>query len=231
MTAPAIVTWLWGDKYTAEHVTRLGDQIREKTTHPFRLVCVTDRPAIPGWQCVPLPARLPGTKRQSIRLWTFSEAAMKAIGDRTLTLDIDMIVCGDLAPFLSERADFAIWRSDSTGRHGYALNPSVMLQRWPNCQFIWKRWGKDPEWVLRNALRAGWTTQDQAVISYQMCTEPHVQWTEADGIYSARLLEDPVDRSIAEPPADARIVSFHGKKDPADPALQERAPWLLKYWG
>ncbi len=231
MTAPAIVTWLWGEKYSPEHVIRLGEQIRAHTTHEHRLVCVTDRKRIEGWHCVPMPERRPGLEREAIRMWTFSEAAMKLIGDRTLTLDVDMIVCGDLAPFLSERADFAIWKSDSVGKHGYALNPSVMLQRWPNCQLLWKRFMKDPAWVMRNARYAGWTGTEQAVISYYMASAKPRLWTEEDGIYSARLLEDPVDLSIAEPPSDARIVSFHGKRDPADRDLHKRAPWLSKFWG
>jgi hypothetical protein len=124
---------------------------------------------------------------------------------------------------------FVIWRSESVGPQGYALNPSVMLLAAGAQAAIYDRFRRDPRGELAAARNAGFTGTEQAIIGYRLAGTPVPVWTDADGIVSYRSLMTRTDRDLL-PPAGTRIVSFHGRRDPSDSALQARAPWIREHW-
>ena len=232
---PTIVVWLWGDKYSDRHVHMLQAQLQISYPKPHRFVCITDRKSIRGVETIPMPDRASGMVSESIRMWIFSKYARNRLGDWIFMLDLDMILTGDISDLVDDAAPFRIWKSDSFGSHGYALNPSVLLHRNKTMEYLWKRFAQDPAWELKNARKAGWTGTEQAVIGFHLSVDqPDVPvWTAEHGIISYRhLVTDPKEFDLDLPPGGAaRIVSFHGRRDPADPKLRKRAPWIRQYWG
>lgn len=209
-----VVTWKWGNKYTCAHVTNLRRGLETHLHLPFRLVVISDDEGLPDR--LPMPDRPRGAARESIRLWLFSREA-ETIGDRILNLDLDVVPVSDITPLVDRDEPFVIFKSESRGRLGYALNPSVMLFTPGHLTGLWGAFERDAAGVLRDAARAGFTGSEQAVIGNWFKGDAPATWTERDGIVSFRGLGD--KRRL---PPGTRLVSFHGPHDPARIAV----PWL-----
>lgn len=76
-----------GEKYSQEYVTKLRDGIARNLKLPHRFVCFTDDP-VPGVECVPLPADLPG--------W-FAKIGLFKICRPLVYFDLDVVITGDLS--------------------------------------------------------------------------------------------------------------------------------------
>lgn len=230
-----IVTWLWGTKYTDRHVQVLKHHVSQKMMNlpegeRWRFLCISDRKRIAGVDCVPMPTRRPGMDREGIRLWMFSKEARGILGEKFLNLDVDVAVLGDITDLCLDPAPFKIWRSDSNGRHGFAYNPTVLLHKENALEKVWKRYGKDPVWELKNAHYAGWTGTEQAIIARHVHHHGPPVWTDEDGILSYRLLRHLNGKEPLGHAPECRILSFHGKADLGSAELQAKEPWLKEYW-
>lgn len=230
-----VVCWQWGPKYGAAHVLRLRSMVGRNLQVPHQFVCITDRAQRPYYdgpadvRFAPMPDVPAGARAESRRLWILSRQASE-LGSRILNLDVDLVIVDDIGPLVDRPEPFVIWQSESVGPHGYALNPSVMLLNAGHLDGIWQSFKRDPAGALAKAKADGFTGSEQAVIGSHFREALPPVWTAADGIVSYRGLvarHDAVDRPL---PAGARLVSFHGPRDPGDPALQERAPWIKQHW-
>lgn len=219
-------------QFGPETVNVLRRMVARHYQRPHRFICVTDDPAgiDPGVEIVPMWddfGALPsphGGKNPSCyrRLRAFSPEIASVFGPRFVSLDLDCVVVGDLAPLWDRPEEFVMW-GDTNPLPGSHYNGSMLLMTAGARRQVWETF--DPETSPRLALAARCWGSDQGWISY--CLGPgEARWSKADGVYSFR---NDLSQTRALP-ADARIVFFHGKHDPWHADVQARHPWVSEHW-
>lgn len=230
------VTWLWKSPkayrshFTPAHVNTLQAMVARHYPAPHRFCCVTDQTqglaaeveVIPPWNdfiAIPSPSggRNPSCYR---RLRAFHPDIGATFGDRFVSVDLDVVVTGDLRPLVDRTEPFVIW-GDTNPRTFY--NGSLFLLEAGARRQVWDTF--DPVRSPAAAKRAGHFGSDQGWISH--CLGPkEPTWTTADGVYSYQKHIGPHGNKL---PANARIVIFHGHLDPWMPAAQ-RFPWVQEHY-
>lgn len=233
----SIVTWLWngtglGDRpYAPEHVNTLRKAVARHMSLPHRFMCVAD--SADGFDSsvevviTPPEAKKIGALRSPEggrfpscyrRLWNFSEGA-KALGDRLLCIDIDLVPTRDWAPFFDRTEDFVGWRPYRDWGHKvrfgggmYLITPGTRTNVWSGFK------GADS---IKVARHAGYRGSDQAWLSYCLANR-ETYFGRDTGIYSIR---DMKNREHALP-EDARLVQFNGPTKPWTSNL----PWVKEHW-
>lgn len=218
--------------YTGEHVNVLFDMVRRHYQKPFRFSCVTDDPSgidgrvriIPLWpdhsdMVSPHGMQNPSCYR---RLRLFARDAAEIIGPRFVWMDLDMVVCRDLAPIFDRREDVVLWQG-SAGRNPY--NGAMLLLRAGARPKVWEEF--DPQRSPIEARRAGFMGSDQAWLCHALGPN-EARFTMAEGCYSWRLH---LRFNRGKLPADARIVNFAGSSgDPWQKPIQSSAPWIRDHY-
>lgn len=208
-----VVCWLWQGwrpVYTPEHVINLRNMLARHLRMPHRFVCVTDQPAIPGVECVPLwgcpigLADMPSVPNCYRRLKLFAD---ESFGPAVLSIDLDCVILNDITP-LVERAlphDFMIMK-------GYAnpYNGSLWFVRPGANSHVWTDLGPATIAAAREQRMADgrrFYGSDQSVMAYMLPDAP--MWTQADGLY-----QNVRQRKLNV--VDPRIVFFAGRRKPWD---------------
>lgn len=232
----AVATYLWRDPardsqrrgytFRHEHVHILKSMVARHLTLPYRFLCVTDD-LIDGVDTVPLDwsKHVPGTV--CIRLMQHNPDWCRAnLGERVLSLDLDVVITGSLDALVSRTEDAVFWRNPNWPAPGRAFyQSSVQLfsagarpQLWTDFDPVqtpkWMNWrfgGKEQAWISE---RLEWN-------------EAHFDQTH--GVYGAgRLGSKGVGSEL---PENACIVSFPGAREPSQPETQKLHPWIAgKYW-
>lgn len=229
-----VVSWKWGKKYGAEHVAKMQSMLRRHLSLPHRFVCITDRPNdLPkGVIAAPMPRLIQPDFKCIRRLWLYSSKA-GSLGDRLFQIDLDVILTDSIDAIVDRPEEFVIWKSDSNTRHGYAYNATIMLTTPGARSEVWETYAKNPAKVLADAEADGWWSKvnsDQAIACYVMQHNPPAVWTQDDGVYAYRVFAGKHGDRGQQLPTGARLVSFHGPRDPSIPDLQEKSPWIQTHW-
>lgn len=225
----SVVCWRWKPRegyrssYGPETVNVLRDMIRRQYPHPHRFICVTDDPhgidagieVLPGWDdfaAVPSPH---GGKNPSCyrRLRMFHPDAAQWFGQRFVSLDLDVVITGDLSPLWNRPEPIVFW-GDTNPQPGSHYNGSMVLMTAGSRPQVWTDF--DPATSPRRSLQARCWGSDQGWISYRL-GKGEAKWTKADGVYSFR---NDLKQSRVLPP-NAKIVIFHGAHDPWSPHAQQ----------
>lgn len=231
-----VVTWLWApktsyrSKFSAVHVNVLRSMVARHYQAPHRFVCVTDMPkgmdsrveVVPAWNdfaTVPSPH---GQNHPSCyrRLRAFSPDVAPVFGDRFVSLDLDTVITGDLAPLWDRPEDFVAW-GETNAKSFY--NGSMFLLRAGTRAKVWDQF--NPKTSPKLAAKAGKFGSDQGWLSYCLGKGEPI-WTTADGVYSYNVHLRNKSKAL---PANARMVMFHGATDPWDTEAQ-RLPWVREHW-
>lgn len=233
-----IITWKWKpiqanyrSQYDHRPVNVLYNQVERWYPHPFRFSCITDDPTgidervriIPLWDEHrsienPWGRHQPSCYR---RLRMYAADAANWIGPRFVSLDLDTVICGDMSPVWNRPEDFVIW-GDVSNLNPY--NGSMTLMTAGARRQVWDRF--DPVHSPREAKRNRCFGSDQGWIA-NVLGPGEQRWTLADGVYSFRVH---ILRNGGKLPADARIVFFHGRHDPWQPAVQSAHSWVREHW-
>lgn len=232
----SVVSWKWRplpgyrSAFAATHVNVLRRMVARHYPTPHRFLCVTDDaagldpevevvPLWPDFADVPSPwgPRQPSCYR---RLRAFAPDIASVFGDRFVSLDLDVVVTGDLAPLWDRPEDFVIW-GDTNPRTRY--NGSMFLLRAGARPEVWSRF--HPARSPQQAKAAGQFGSDQGWISYVLGPK-EARWTAKDGVYSYRNEIVPKSGAL---PSNARIVIFHGAVDPWSKDAW-RLPWVRAHW-
>lgn len=226
-----VVTWKWRalgqyrSTFSPASVNALRRMVARHYARPHRFVCVTDDAdgldadveIVPAWNDFadlrsPHGGANPSCYR---RLRMFAQDIGDVLGSRFVSLDIDTVVVGDLAPLWDRPEDIVLW-GELDQRSFY--NGSMVLMTAGARPQVWERF--DPARSPLEALRAGRFGSDQGWISHCL-GRGEATWTTADGVYSYRVHVGPTGVI----PPDARIVMFHGPVDPWTPEAQA-LPWV-----
>jgi hypothetical protein len=225
-------------QFTAEHVNTLYRMVRNHYSAPFRFTIITDEPSgihsdiriIPLWDdhatiASPFGDRHPACYR---RLKLFSQEARDLIGERIVCLDLDVVITGDLMPLWNRPEDVVFFKGQwgavgrPNGRQHY--NGSMFLLRAGSRPQVWEKF--HPRLTPKETRNAGLGGSDQAWYAMILGAN-EATWGKKDGVYSFRN-DIATNRNLL--PSDARIVLFHGRRDPWD-AECRTINWVQRYYG
>lgn len=228
-----VATYLWRDPsrdnrgYVCEpeHVRILKAMVERNLMLPHRFVCVTDE-EVEGVETVPMDwtKHIPGTV--FARLMQHNpEWATANLGERILSLDVDVVITGSLDELAARKEDIVLWRNPNFPAPKRAFyQSSVQLFSAGARPELWADFDpiETPKWV--NWRFGG---AEQAWISERL------DWNEAyfdarDGIYGAGRLNG--NGVYTDLPRNARIVSFPGSRAPWQPEVQEKHPWVGEFY-
>lgn len=234
----SVVTWRWEphpgyrSTFPAVTVNTLKNMVARHYPDPHRFLCVTDDTdgidpditIVKPWNDfadVPSPS---GGKNPSCyrRLRAFHPDIADTFSQRFVSLDLDIVITGDLRPLWNRPEDFVIW-GDTNPRTFY--NGSMFLMNAGARPQVWTQF--DPQTSPKHARMAGHFGSDQGWVSY--CLGPkEAKWSKADGVYSFRNDLQPL--GMKQLPENAKIVVFHGMHDPWDAYPQANCPWLQEFY-
>lgn len=231
----SVVCWKWRpvpgyrSSFGAEQVNTLRSMVARHYQRPHRFICVTDDASgiDPQVEIVELwddYKDIPGPHGVSCyrRLRIFSAEAGDFFGPRLVSLDLDVVVTGDLVPLWDRPDDFIIW--GNTARNT-PYNGSMFLLRSGTRRKVWETFNPETSPAVTRA--AGLVGSDQAWISHVLGNEEK-RWTEKDGVYSWRVhLRKEMRGKL---PSNARVVVFHGREDPWMPSLQAGYSWIAEHY-
>lgn len=246
-----VVTHWWRSSgyhtnFRAEHVNVLRRMVARNYDRPHRFVCVTDedpKDLDPEIVVVPLGMndlgllQNPSTRKGPScyrRLRLFAKDAAEVFGgERLVALDLDTVILKSMVPLWDRDDDLVLWRDPLF--HDVRYNGSMMLLRAGSCPDVWEDF--DPGVSPRITRRTGLFGTDQAWISYKL-GPGYPTWGRAEGVYSFRLMTEqklrrrmytePLPERV--PPHNARVVFFHGHKNPWDEDVQGKYHWVRENW-
>lgn len=232
----SVVCWKWlpppgyRSVFGPETVNVLAKMVARHYPRPHRFICVTDDPKginghteiVPDWKDFsdlrsPSGVRNPSCYR---RLRMFHPEIAQTFGQRFVSLDLDVVITGDLTPLWDRTEDF-VMTGDTNPRTHY--NGSMVLMTAGARPQVWTKF--DPVESPRAARAAGHFGSDQGFISYLLGPNEK-KWTTADGVYSFRNHLQPKGCAL---PTDAKVVIWHGEHDPWS-AFGMRIEWVRQHY-
>jgi hypothetical protein len=243
MTLDSVICWRWTpsalyrSKFGPETVNTLRKMVARHYPHPHRFACVTNDPAGLDPEVVVIPdfgdfvdlksphadqdrglvKRYPSCYR---RLRIFHPGAAQWFGQRFVSLDLDMVIVGDLSPVWNRPEDFVIW-GDTNPTTLY--NGSMVMLTAGARSKVWTDF--DPASSPARARASGQFGSDQGWISHCL-GRGEAKWGQKDGVYSYRNDIRPRGNRL---PDNARMVIMHGEFDPweAKPGWSPKTvPWI-----
>jgi hypothetical protein len=228
-----VVCWKWKparpyrSTYDGKAVNVLRNMVARHYLKPHRFSCITDDASgiDTGIRIIPLQHHFADVANPSNianpscyrRLWGFSEEAREVIGERFVSLDLDVVITNDISPLFDRTEDFVIWG-------GQALGPGRLgSYNWYNGSF-WKEF--DPKVSPMKAHMAGNRGSDQGWIAYALGPK-QAMFGKEDGIHSFRNHIQPNNGKLF---GNTRIVVFHGKHDPWHADIQTQYPWIKEHY-
>jgi diadenosine tetraphosphatase ApaH/serine/threonine PP2A family protein phosphatase len=230
-----VVCWRWKpsrnyrSEFGPETVNTLASMVARHYKHPHRVVCVTDDPAgidssigiVPLWDDLSDLVNPHGPHQPSCyrRLKAFAPEARDWFGDRFVSLDLDCVIVGDMAPLWNRPEEFVIWGSGTDKR--VWCNGSMWMMTAGARKQVWETF--NPKTSPAAAKRAGFFGSDQGWMAHCLGRK-EAMWTTNDGVYSFRVHLNGGSKQL---PSDARIVFFHGRYDPWSAHCQA-IPWIAE---
>lgn len=247
-----VVFWKWRpfdgyrSHFKAEHVNVAARMVRRHYKGALEIVLITDDAdgvAVRGPgsaegvdRILPLwddfrglwsPHDRPGAPRRNPacypRLKMFEAAAASWLGERVISIDLDCVITGDLAPIFERREDIVLWGDTNPTTY---YNGGLILHTPGKRAFLWEEFKANPSESIAFAQRLRQWGSDQGWISARLGPN-EARFRASHGVYSYR--QDIRKRRGESLPEDARIVFFHGEYDPWG-AHAQRLPWVREHW-
>ena len=206
--------------------------VRRNLTIPHNFVCITDQ-KIGGMFTAGIPweKHVPGTvfvrlgmRQKGFDHWVADEAGIE-VPTRFLSLDIDMVVTGNIDHLITEEDRF--WRNPNWPLPKRAFyQSSVQLFRPGAWHELYDEF--DPE-VTPTWCRDRFGGAEQAWLSEFLPWDlPY--WSWRDGIYGAGRLHNSGDGVGSTLPANSCLVSFPGNRLPDQPEVMGKHPWIEEHY-
>ena len=245
-----IICYNWGTKYGPTYVDTLRAMVARHLSIPHTFHCITDDPAKLDSRVV--VHELPNNGVDGIwrKLMTFQDNFLDLEGQFVVSLDLDVVIVDSL-DFLAERPDVDFWiarnwarRKDSARASGSAYRLKVGSNA-----FIWERFYADVEEAVdsfhgknRDIGEQNWLDGNIDEFTYfpegKVCSfkrHCNAKGRHFLGEIGASIGLTTAAFGVAQPPAEAAIVSFHGDPLPPDVAMQRhgrwrRSPFVAEHW-
>ncbi len=242
MEKVTVVCWKWQayagyrSTFTAEHVNVFARMVNRNCSGPHEVVCITDDPEgitevdriIPLWDDysdIPSPMDRPNRQQHNPscyrRLRMFAPDTADWLGNRVLSLDLDIVIRNDIYPLTQKPYDFAIW-GDTNPRTTY--NGGVILFTAGARPQLLTEFADDPQAAIQRGRALGQFGSDQAWIGACLGPNEHKLGT-SDGIYSFR---NHCQKGVVLP-STTTMVLFHGAYDPWG-AEAQKIDWVRTHW-
>jgi len=229
-----VLTWKWGSKFGARHVNTLRSMLARRLELEHRIVCVTDDGAglDDAIEVLELPARHADSPRCRRRMRQFDREFARAIGDRILSLDLDVVIVDDITPLVDRPDPLVCWRVAYAG----VFSGSIVLMDAGVLDPLWRAFDADPDGYARRAAPRG-VGSDQAMLNFYLSRTPAIRpavWTEADGLVTffgkgyERLERRGVGPGHPHLPRGARIVVL-GSDDLEVLEQSAHYPWVSEW--
>lgn len=229
------VCWKWDAgihklkriKFGPQHVNVLYNMLKRNLQEEFELICITDDPRglYPQIKTIKIWKNYEELGKCFRRLKVFSEHMREIIGEDFFSIDLDVVITGDITSLINDTrrdCDFRIW-SDTHPRTPY--NGSMFYMKAGARKQVWETF--NPSRMGEGREKFGYVGSDQAFIG--VCLgENESTWTRKDGVYSYRVHhKEPRHFELYD---NEKIVFFHGSSDPSKPETQRQASWIGRHW-
>jgi hypothetical protein len=229
----SVIAWRWGHRFGAHFVNRLRAMLARHLHVPHSVFCVTDN--IDGFdhriKVVAPPDRFRDTPRCRRRMLQYDRAfgLDDGVGDRILSIDLDMVIVDDITPIVNRSEPLVCWRVGYAG----VYCPAFILYDRGHLHGMFEQYVREPDAFPQRAQPRG-VGSDQAMLNLYLHGQVIPHWTEADGFVSyfgtgyerqAHHGLSPANHSL---PKGARIVAFGG----ADIAAMEGGAigFVRRHW-
>jgi hypothetical protein len=241
----SVVTWKWNrpdgsSLFGPEYVNRMRSMMERHLHVEHRVVCVTDDAAGLDLRVdvVPLPHEFSGSPRCIRRLRQYDEQWSRYwFGPRFLSIDLDMVVTGDVTHLFDRTEPLVCWR---LGWRHEIYGGALVLMDAGALRGLWERFSADP-WGYALAAQASvyhkptpgapWSgASDQPVLNYYIRTSGVrvADLKDEDGLTTYRNGFRPKDPPMSELRPGVRLVSFgHGSIDVMEGGKHE---WVRENW-
>ncbi len=263
-----IVTWKWdagthpkkGIKFGAKHVNVLASMMKRHLHMDHEMVCITDDPTgiNSGVRIVPLWKEFNRYGGCFGRLRVFSPKMVDIIGKRFVSIDLDVVITGDITPLIDRSEDFVIWGEHfrkapycgsflmMTAGARQNVYDSFIPEEYPsNIKGKWP-YGTDQDHICHCLYprEAMWTSKD-GVYNFNYTIR---KWEKIGSVLNSKYKRgkylnnflkfggttDQFRRPRMEGngalPEGARMVFFNGVHDPSKRATQKGYPWIEDHW-
>ena len=227
----SVCCWKWGPLFSAAYVNRLRAAIDRHLHMDHELVCVTDdaHGIDRRVRIVPLPTTYAATPRCRRRMQIFSREFAKQLGPRILSIDLDVVIVGDLTPLVDRAEPVVCWNVEYAQVYSgsFHLMDAGVLDR------LWMLYEKNPDAFPRVVQQRG-VPSDQAMLNWYLRGKSVATWVTADGLVTyfgdgyERFEHMGVGPSHPKLPPGARIVVLGS----ADKAVMDegRYDWVRDHW-
>lgn len=128
----ACVLWMGkfrGRRYSPEWVRRLRNMVARHLDRPHRFVCLSNVD-VDGVETIPLPDGLPGW-------WAKLALFREPLGERTLYLDLDTLITGDLGEIVGYPSPFALMPPSYVFGKGKPAGGVGVVDRYQSSCMVW----------------------------------------------------------------------------------------------
>lgn len=238
----------YGKAYPAVYVNVLYRAVCRAMHGPFRFVCLTDDAAglLPGIEALAIPdVGLTPAQWYAGGVWPkigLYDRSLHGLKGRALFIDLDMVVLQGLDEFFEYQGPFAgLNAGPGWGRGGTPTEFGSAIVSFEIGAFahIAQTFAQNPAQIMRTYAT------EQAFVA--ACVPQIDFWPEGWVLSFKRSLRRPIGMDLflepKKPPADAKVVAFHGTPRPRDllrkgPLFWDRMPhlgnrpvsWMLDYW-
>ena len=227
--------------YDYRHVNAVVRMVRKNYKAPHRILAIVDDPDNPGYECETVSLydtiKLAGAKGDILympgiiggtwcRLITWSSKLRQLLGPRIISLDLDCVIVGDLAPLFEREEKFIGWLSFGDRKRPVIYNASVWAADTDAYPDVWNSF--HAKTAVQELAKAGYNHEhgtEQAWMSYKLGPRQPA-WTYRDGVVSFRYQLR--KRRGVPLIKGSRIVFFHGPKKPLD--IISQVPWVAKHY-
>jgi len=235
-----IICMKWGDKFPAEYVNRLYGMVARNLNLSFRFVCFTensngirDEVEIQGLPELDLP---PGAPERGWRKLTVFKEAFGGLKGKTLFLDLDIVIVGNLDKFFTHSGEFLIAhdKKNSTKIEG---NSSVFRFEIGQYSQILDYFEKNSE-LVKNEVR-----HEQAYLSREIHKLGKLEYWPDEWVpsFKYRCCPSWIKSWFKAPfiPDNAKVIIFHGLPNPPE-AIKgisgkwyrhiQPSLWIAQHW-
>lgn len=245
-----IVCMKWGDLYSSEYVNRLYGMVSRHLNIDFRFYCITDDPRhirrevlIRQLPEVPLPSGAEGPWRKLLMF----RGELFDITGKTMFLDLDVVIVGELDRFFSFSNKFAVRHEfDRRKEKDNFGNTSMYVFEAGAYPYIY-----DGYVSAKEEIYSKYYTAEQEYVTRTLHARGELEFFPNSWVVSfkehclpgwpSRLWKTP------QPPENASIIAFHGRPLPEDAILgrwplegkpfwkaiykhTRPCPWLQQHW-